>query len=105
MSTHARNDSIPEWTRGDRLRKARSLTGLTSREFAEEIGVSQKTVTDAEGDKRTTIRKILLNAWALRSGVPAEWLEHGTGSGRGPTGGTVRATNPAGWVGALALAS
>ena len=42
MSTQARNDSIPEWTRGDRLRKARSLTGLTSREFAEEIGVSQK---------------------------------------------------------------
>ena len=46
MSTHARNDSIPEWTRGDRLRKAR------------------------------TIRKILLNAWVLRTGVSAE-------SGRG----------------------
>lgn len=105
MSTQARNDSIPEWTRGDRLRKARSLTGLTSREFAEEIGVSQKTVTDAEGDKRTTIRKILLNAWALRSGVPAEWLEHGTGSGHGPTGGTAQTINPAGWVGPLALAS
>ena len=26
MSTQPRNDSIPEWTRGDRLRKARSLT-------------------------------------------------------------------------------
>ena len=55
MSTQPRNDSIPEWTRGDRLRKARSLTGLTSREFAEEIGVSQKTVTDAEGTHVTAV--------------------------------------------------
>lgn len=79
---------IPEWTRGDRLRKARETTGMTTRQFAEHIGVSQKTVTDAENDKRPNIRKILLNAWALGTGVPAEWLETGSAHGEGgPDGG------------------
>lgn len=50
---------------------------MTTRDFADHIGVAQKTVTDAENDKRDTVRKILLNAWALATGVPAEWLEHG----------------------------
>jgi transcriptional regulator with XRE-family HTH domain len=75
------------WTRGDRLRKARNLTGLTTREFAERVGVSQKTITDAENDKRDSVRKILMNAWALATGVPVDWLEHGTSPG--PDGGPV----------------
>lgn len=77
---------IPEWTRGDRLRKARELTGMTTRQFAEHIGVSQKTISDAENDKRQ-MRKLLLNAWALGSGVPAMWLESGAtpaGPNNGP---------------------
>lgn len=78
---------IPEWTRGDRLRKARETTGMTTRQFAEHIGVSQKTVTDAENDKRPNLRKILLNAWALGTGVPPEWLETGTVPTSGPDGG------------------
>jgi transcriptional regulator with XRE-family HTH domain len=69
--------AVPEWTRGDRLRKARMTTGLTTREFADVVGVSQKTVTDAENDRRPTVRKILLNAWAMATGVPVAWLEHG----------------------------
>ena len=76
---------IPTWTRGDRLRKARSTTGLTTREFAERIGVSQKTITDAENDKRETVRKILLNAWSLATGVPVVWLETGQGPSAGPS--------------------
>lgn len=64
MTTRAGDDVVPAWTRGDRLRKARSLTGLTTRDFAELIGVSQKTVTDAENDKRE-VRKIVVNAWSL----------------------------------------
>lgn len=80
---------IPEWTQGDRLRKARSLSGLTTRELAAKIGVGQKTITDAEGDKRGT-RKPVLIAWSLATGVPLEWLETGTytGGDLGPDGGT-----------------
>lgn len=76
MTTSTDMGSIPEWTRGDRLRKARLQTGMTTREFADHIGVAQKTVSDAELDKRQ-MRKILLNAWALGTGVPASWLETG----------------------------
>lgn len=85
MTQQTTFDGIPAWTRGDRLRKARTLTGMTTREFAEHIGVSQKTVTDAENDKRA-MRKILLNAWALGTGVPAVWLETGEIPSTGPGG-------------------
>lgn len=43
---------VPEWTMGDRLRKARSGTGMTVREFAAALGVSHGTVTNAETDAR-----------------------------------------------------
>lgn len=84
------SSTIPEWTRGDRLRKARSLTGLTTHQFAERVGVSQKTITDAENDRRPTMRKILLNAWAMATGVPVSWLEYGdVPPGSGPVGSIV----------------
>ena len=75
MTTHA-HERIPQWTLGDRLRKARSLTGLNTRDFAEVIGVSQPTVTAAEND-RSKVRTITLNAWALATGVDRRWLETG----------------------------
>lgn len=37
--------SIPAWTIGDRLRKARETTGLTTGAFAEQVGVTQKTIS------------------------------------------------------------
>lgn len=72
-------ERIPEWTLGDRLRKARALTGMNTREFAAQIGVSHGTVTNAEGDKRA-VRQITLNAWSLATGVPVEWLQSGIGA-------------------------
>ena len=85
MTTQS-SERIPVWTTGDRLRKARSLTGLTTREFADRIGVSQVTVTNAEND-RTKVRRITINAWSLATGVPVEWLQMGTAPGPlGPGG-------------------
>lgn len=81
--TAQRYERIPAWTRGDRLRKARQLTGLNTRDFAEEIGVSQKTVNNAESDSHE-VRKIVLNAWSLATGVPVEWLENGEEPTQGP---------------------
>lgn len=96
MSTHV-GTVIPQWTQGDRLRKARSLTGLTSREFAELLGVSLGTITNAEGDKRQ-VRKITLRAWAMATGVSAEWLETGVvppaGGPREPDGWAPWGSNP-----------
>lgn len=79
--------TIPEWTQGDRLRKARQVTGMTTRQFADAIGVSQATVTNAEND-HTKVRKITLNAWSLATGVPVEWLQAGTAPG-GPHDGNM----------------
>lgn len=77
--TAQRYERIPAWTRGDRLRKARQLTGLNTRDFAEAIGVSQKTVNNAESDAHD-VRKIVLNAWAMATGISAVWLETGEGA-------------------------
>lgn len=84
--TTQRYERIPEFTQGDRMRKARQLTGLTTRDFAEKIGVSQATVTNAENDNNG-VRKITMNAWSLVTGVPVEWLTTGHApNGDGPTG-------------------
>lgn len=94
MTTQAGQGLIPTWTRGDRLRKARTVTGLNTRDFAKKIGVSQKTVTDAEGDKRDT-RRVVINAWSLATGVPVVWLETGQEPGDlGPDGGAFTVSQP-----------
>ena len=81
------HENIPQWTLGDRLRKARATTGLNTRDFAERIGVSQPTVTSAEND-RSKVRRITINDWSLATGVPMRWLEtEKTPTGPGPDGG------------------
>ncbi|MEV4902390.1 helix-turn-helix transcriptional regulator [Citricoccus sp. NPDC055426] len=67
---------IPHFDLTDRLRKAREVTGLGQREFAEEIGISLKSVTNYENG-HTAPRQIVMKAWALRTGVPLEWLQTG----------------------------
>lgn len=70
--------SVPEFTIADRLRKARERTGLDQAPFAAEIDVSKGTVSNYESDRYTHQRKrIVLRAWALRTGVPLHWIETG----------------------------
>jgi transcriptional regulator with XRE-family HTH domain len=61
---------------GDRLRKARETAGLDQAELAELMGISRASVTNAEKGHHG-VRKIVLNAWALATGVPVSWLETG----------------------------
>lgn len=85
---HQAPSPIPEWTLADRLRKARELTGLSQSEFADQIGVSRNTIGSAE--KGGPVRRITLNAWAMATGLPVEWLENGetpAGPPPGPGGG------------------
>lgn len=75
---------------GDRLRKAREIAGLDQGVLAERMGVSRATVTNAERGNHA-VRKIVLNAWSMATGVPAYWLETGeTPPGLGPDGEGVR---------------
>lgn len=89
MTTPGTHERIPEFTIGDRLRKAREKTELDQVEFAKETGISRNTVgkyekaTGEEGMKRP-----YLVAWAVRTDVPLEWLLTGQGSpGKPPDGG------------------
>lgn len=73
---HARG-FVPQWTLGDRLRKARLTTGLGIVEFAEKVGISRVTVRNAESD-RTEPQMNTIKLWALATGVNYEWLLNGT---------------------------
>lgn len=77
--------ATPEFTLGDRLRKARELMGMDQAPFAEHIGVSRGTVSNYERGLTEHYKPIVLRAWALASGVPLEWLESGTPPTNAPT--------------------
>lgn len=79
---------IPEFTIGDRLRKARELTGLDQVQFATEIDISRNTVGNYENGN-VKPRRLALKAWAMRTGVPLEWLETGVASSSPDGGGSV----------------
>lgn len=80
---------VPEWTVADRLRKAREVAGLEQAELARDIDVARQTVGNYERGA-VQPRRIVLKAWALRTGVPLEWLETGKANPRqgGPDGGS-----------------
>jgi DNA-binding XRE family transcriptional regulator len=73
MSIQPDAGTIPAWTLGDRLRKARETAGLSQAELAADIGISRASVVNYEVDRYTPSRPVLLS-WALRTGVPLTWL-------------------------------
>jgi transcriptional regulator with XRE-family HTH domain len=67
--------AIPQWTLGDRLRKAREFAGMEQGELALRIGVSRGTVSNYELGRGTRPPKVVvLRAWAHECGVPYEWI-------------------------------
>lgn len=86
---------IPTFTLADRLRKARELTGLDQIPFADELGISRNSVSNAETGT-VMPRRITLKAWAMRTGVDLDWLLTGTAP-TAPDGGgewAPRGSNP-----------
>lgn len=84
MSTQAQGDAVPEWTVGDRLRKAREVLGLEQGPFAERIGVSRGTVSNYERGTTSAYKPIVMRAWAMAAGVSLQWLETGVGMSSTP---------------------
>jgi transcriptional regulator with XRE-family HTH domain len=68
--------TIPEWTLGDRLRKARMHAGMTGDQLAAAIGISAGTVVNYENG-HTKVKRIVLLAWARETGVDPVWLRFG----------------------------
>jgi transcriptional regulator with XRE-family HTH domain len=67
---------VPQWTLGDRLRKAREIASLNQSEMAEQIGIARNSIANYEGGKYEPPRPVMI-AWAFRTGVALDWLETG----------------------------
>lgn len=88
---------VPRFTVADRARKAREYAGLEQGELAVRMGVSRATISNLERGLVLRPRPIVLNAWALATGVDRSWLETGQAPGvPGPEGlsYTTRDSNP-----------
>lgn len=67
----------PEWTRGDRFRKARTAAGFTQQELSERIDCSRRTINNFELDKIINPAPRYVDAWARHTGVSVAWIETG----------------------------
>jgi transcriptional regulator with XRE-family HTH domain len=67
---------VPEWTVRDRFRKAREARGLTQEQFAEETGLSRRTISSIESGNQEPVKRDY-NLWQLATGVNRTWLESG----------------------------
>lgn len=70
------NGIIPEFTLGDRLRKAREHAGLDMRDLAAMIDIHRQTVARYESGDATPRRPVILS-WSLATGVSLDWLTFG----------------------------
>ena len=68
---------IPEFSLGDRLRKAREVAGYEQISLAAEIDVHRQTVARYESGASTPRRPVLIS-WAMTTGVSLEWLATGS---------------------------
>lgn len=65
--------TIPEWTTGDRMRKARRHAQIRTDEMAEQLGCSRTTITNYESGRSEPTGATLI-AWATLTGVELDWL-------------------------------
>lgn len=66
---------IPEWTVGDRLRKARDLAGLSQGEMADKLGVKRTSLSAWErGENQPRNFLDIVNRWGEITGVDPGWI-------------------------------
>jgi len=83
MTTHfmqpdrvTRDEVVPEWTLGDRLRSALRHADLSVADMAADLDVSLATIGRWLND-RGPVKRSILRLWAMTTGVSLEWLETG----------------------------
>jgi hypothetical protein len=74
--TTATEWAVPEWTQGDRMRKALEAAGYGVAEAALRFGVGRNTVSNWIHD-RTAPSAIVLEVWADWTNVPLIWIQTG----------------------------
>lgn len=72
-TTTSRSFSVPEFTMGDRIRRARMNAGLKQQDIEDETGISRNSVTAWEHDARMP-SAALLRVLANYLRVPVEWI-------------------------------
>lgn len=65
--------ATPEWTLGDRLRKAREFAGFTQTEMANYLGMARNTVANYENDLREPSAHTVAE-WSTITDVSVAWL-------------------------------
>jgi len=73
---HARIEDRLTFGKPDRLNKALEASGVSSNEMADYLDVSRTTISNYING-RTEPKRSTLRDWAMRTGVPLEWLESG----------------------------
>lgn len=66
-----------EFGLGDRLSKSLHVAGISTTEMAHELEMSRATISNYLNG-HTKPKRLYLKMWALKTGVPLEWLETGT---------------------------
>lgn len=85
MSTSTEGVPVPKWDLADRLRKSLREADLGVQDMADYLDVSRNTVS-AWINGRTPPSTQSLRLWALRTGLPYEWIKDGEVSQNGPGG-------------------
>jgi transcriptional regulator with XRE-family HTH domain len=85
-ATAADGKGLPAWTLGWRLRRALTHADVGAEEMAVELGVTRTTVSRWMNDHGAPPRAAFVKQWALRTGVPVDWLIHGDDSQRAVNG-------------------
>lgn len=79
IKTGATSGSVPQWSEGDRLRKALEHAGISNQGMADYLGVNRNTVSNyIHGRGKRGIDKRTRMLWAERCGVSYRWLETGS---------------------------
>lgn len=76
MSVQPAPGTIPQWTQGDRMRKALHHADVSVQQMADYLDVGRNTVSTWINDRIEPSTQTL-RLWSLRTGVPLEWLRNG----------------------------
>jgi transcriptional regulator with XRE-family HTH domain len=77
-NTHGMTQTtVPEWTLGWRLQRSLAHAEMLTEQMADELGVSRSTVSRWLNGHGAPPRIGYLKLWAMRCGVPLDWLVNG----------------------------
>lgn len=84
---------VPQWDLSDRARKALRVAGISVTEMGEYLGITRETAGRYINGKADMPLQTM-RLWALRTGVPFEWLKTGEAPSPGGDGASSECPQP-----------